>query len=202
VRRVAGIVLAGMAVSVLAACGGGSSKSTASGSANRATGLAAYTSCLSQHGVTLPSFSARARPSGGASDRPSGRPSGRPNRSPGAGGGFGGGGFGGGGFGGGGAGGFLGDANNPPQGVDAATWKAALTACQSVRPTFNGGQNAQNNSAFTAYRNCLSDHGVTMSTGPNGMQTSDPKVAAALKTCAPLRPTQGSRPTTAPSPNS
>lgn len=192
-RRVAGIVLAGVAVSVLAACGGGSSKSTASGSANRANGLAAYTSCLSQHGVTLPSFSGRARPSGGASERPSGRPSGRPTRSPGAGG------FGGG-FGGG--GGFLGDANNPPQGVDAATWKAALTACQSVRPTFNGGQNAQNNSAFTAYRNCLSDHGVTMSTGPNGMQASDPKVAAALKTCAPLRPTQGSRPTTAPSPNS
>lgn len=190
-RRVAGIVLAGVAVSVLAACGGGSSKSTASGSTasgstNRANGLAAYTSCLSQHGVTLPSFSARGRPSGGASDRPSGRTSGRPTRSPGTGGGFGGGGFG-------------GDANNPPQGVDAATWKAALTACESVRPTFNGGQN---NSAFTAYRNCLSDHGVTMSTGPNGMPTSDPKVAAALKTCAPLRPTQGGRPTTAPSPNS
>jgi hypothetical protein len=195
VRRVAGIVLAGVAVSVLAACGGGSSKSTASGSANRANGIEAYTSCLSQHGVTLPSFSPRARPSGGASNRPSGRPS----RSPGTGGGFGGGGFGGGGLGG---GGFLGNANNPPQGVDAATWKAALTACQSVRPTFNGGQNGQNNSAFTAYRNCLSDHGVTMSSDPNGMQTSDPKVAAALKTCAILRPTQSGRPTTAPSPNS
>jgi hypothetical protein len=178
--------LAGVAVSVLAACGGGSSKSTASGSASQANGLEAYTSCLSQHGVTLPSFSPRARASGRASDRPSGRPS----RSPGAGGG---------GFGG---GGFLGDASNPPQGVDAATWKAALTACQSKRPTFNGGQNGQNSSAFTAYRNCLSDHGVTLSTGPNGMQTSDPKVAAALKTCAPLRPTQISRPTTAPSPSS
>jgi hypothetical protein len=190
VRRVAGLVFAGVAaVGLLTACGGGSGKQAASSSSSSSSsGFQAYVACLSQHGVTLPSFSPRPRPSV------------RVSRSPGTDG-FGGGGFGGGGFVGRGG---LGDPNTPPQGVDAATWSSALSACQSLRPTF-GGQ--QNNSAFTAYRNCLSDHGVTFSGGPAGIPTADPKVAAALRTCAPLRPTPSRRnstdsPTAAPSPNS
>jgi hypothetical protein len=182
------LVLVGVALTVLTACGSGSSsgKPAAASTGGTNAALEAYTTCLSQNGVKLPSFT---RPTG----RPSARPSGiRPSRSPGAGGGFGGGGFSGG-FGG---GGLFGDANNPPQGVDAATWKAALTACASKRPTFNGGGN-QNNSQFTAYRNCLQDHGVTMDQGTR-LSTTDPKTAAALKTCAPLRPT----PNRSASPNS
>jgi len=181
-RRTAGVVLMGVALTVLTACGSsGSGAKPAAAASNGNNAFAAYTTCLSQNGVKLPSFS---RPT----DRPSGRPSGepRPSRSPGVGrgGGFGGGGFGGGGFGG---GGLFGNANNPPAGVDAATWKNALAKCESKRPAFNGGGN-QNNSEFQAYRNCLQDHGVTFAQGTQ-LSTADPKVAAALKTCEPLRPT-------------
>lgn len=182
------------AVTMLAACGGGSGTGNPP-AAPGPTGTAsfqAYLTCLTQHGVTLPSSATRPRPSFS--------PGTRPSRSPGPGGfggGFGGGGrgFGGGGFG-------LTDPNNPPTGVDAATWGAALTACKSLQPTFNrNGGGGFNNSAFTAYRNCLSDHGLTFSTGPGGFNfsTADPKVAAALKACAPLRPTGRSNPSPSPS---
>ncbi len=187
-RRTAGLVVAGAALAVIAACGSGSgSKPSTAASAGRGNGFAAYIQCLSQNGVKLPSF---ARPTGRPSDRPTGAP--RPSGSPGSGrggfggGGLGGGGFGGGGFGGGGFGGLFRDANNPPEGVDAATWKAALAACQSKRPTFGGGN--QYNGQFAAYRNCLRDHGVTFGQGTN-LDTTDPKTAAAMKVCAPLRPT-------------
>ncbi len=198
VRRVGGLILASSALVVLAACGG-SSKSTASDkptSASRGQNtqadLQAYVSCLNKNGVTI-ALPTRAP---GAGVRPSGAP--RPSRSPGAGRGFGGG-FGGGGgnFG----GGLFNDANNPPSGVSQATWTAALAACKSLQPTFNrGGAGGFNSSQFTAYRNCLQSHGVTASSGTGGgFNTADPKVAAAMKTCAPLRPT--GRPTGAPSTN-
>lgn len=185
------------AVALLAACGGGSKPASASVEPTNsgAAGFQAYLACLSQHGVTLPSQSARPRPTGSFT------------RSPGAGG-FGGGRGAGGGFPGGGGfgGGFNFDPNNPPAGVDQATWSAALTACQSLRPALGnrGGGNNFNNSAFTAYRNCLSDHGMKFpSTGAGGggfnFNTADPTTAAALKACAPLRPT--GRPTAAPSPS-
>jgi hypothetical protein len=165
-------LLAGGAV----ACGGGSGGNTPN-SVPSADGFAAYTTCLSNHGVKLPT----AFPSGRPSGFPSGRPSGRPSRSPGEG------------SGGGGGGGFFGGfGNNPPAGVDAATWQAAQQACASVRPTAGASRGAGGNSAFVAYRNCLSEHGVTA--GAN-MNTADPKVAAALQTCEPLRPTGGPRPT-------
>jgi hypothetical protein len=188
--RAAALLLAGLgAVSLLAACSGSGKAAVTANNTGR-NGLQAYLTCLSNHGVTLPSRGPGARPS----VRPSGAP--RPSRSPGTGGGgFGGGN--GGGFGGGGFGGGFTDPSTPPSGVDAATWAAALSACQSVQPSFGGGQGGFNNSAFTAYRNCLSDHGVTFSTGPNGLDPNDPKVAAALKTCAPLRPS--GRPSGSPS---
>jgi hypothetical protein len=127
--------------------------------------MQAYTACLSQHGVTMPSSFPRG-------NRPSGAPSDRPSR------GAGGGGFG---FG-----------NQPPAGVDAATWQQAQQACASLRPS--GGPRNGNNGASTAYRNCLSDHGVTMSAGPGGLDSNDPKVAAAMKACEPLRPTAAPAP--------
>jgi hypothetical protein len=171
-------------VSLAVACGSGSNATTPTAQ----TGFAAYTACLSQHGVTLPSNNgfASGRPSrsarpqnfaspGSAFPRPSGSNFGR-----------------GGGFGGG-----FGD--QPPAGVDQATWEKALEACASLRPSFGpGGNGGANNSAFTAYRNCLMEHGVTLSQGPNQLSTSDPKVAAALAVCAPLRPTGGPRATPSP----
>src|SRR5436190_3580790 len=103
-------------VSLAVACGSGANATTPTAQ----TGFAAYTACLSQHGVTLPSNNgfASGRPS--RSPRPSGSPFPRPSGSN-----FGRGGGGGGGFGGG-----FGD--QPPAGVDQATWEKALQACASL----------------------------------------------------------------------
>lgn len=61
----------------------------------------------------------------------------------------------------------------------------------ALRPSFGPGRNGGgNNSAMAAYRNCLRDHGLTASAGGLGsLNTADPKVAAAMAACAPLRPT-------------
>jgi len=199
--RIAGLVLTGLtAAAVLAGCGGGSSSTAtpsgdASGRTSSATGIQAYVSCLTQHGVTLPSRAPGARGTRSPGARPSFSRGPRPSGSAGAGrlgGGFGGGGFG---------GGLFNNPSNPPAGVSASTWSAALTACKSLQPTGAGrGNGGFNNSQFTAYANCLRSHGVTFSAGPNRLSTSDPKVADALKTCAPLRPTGGARPSGAPTP--
>jgi hypothetical protein len=176
--RVAGLALALASVAALAVACGGKATGSAGPAPSGQNAFQAYLTCLSQHGVTLPqgSPSARAdrspgpRPSGG---RPSGpRPSG-PRGSGGPGGGFGFGGPGGFGFG-----------DQAPPGVDQDTWTKAQQACASLRPS----QPARNNGALTAYRNCLADHGVTMSQGPGALDSNDPKVAAALKACEPLRP--------------
>jgi hypothetical protein len=174
-RVAALLVVLFAAAGALAACGG-SSKSTASGPNTPAgrNGFAAYTDCLRKNGVTLPSTGARgnrpsARPGGG---RPSGQP--RPSGAPRGGGGFG--------FG-----------NQPPAGVDAQTWQKAQQACSALRPS--GGPQNRNNGAFAAYRNCLSDHGVTMSPGAGQPDGNDPKVAAAMKACEVLRPTTPPAPT-------
>jgi hypothetical protein len=180
------------AAAMLAACGGSSGKATAGAtSKSGANSIQAYVSCLNQHGVKI------ALPSGGPRTRPSGVPTGpRPSFSPGSGRGFGGGG--GGAFG----GGIFGNANNPPTGVSQSTWSAALTACKSVQPTFTrggGGFGGGDNAAFQAYFNCLKSHGVSASAGPNALGTSDPKTAAAVKTCAPLRPSRA--PAASPTPS-
>lgn len=195
VRRASGLILTSAALVVLAGCGGSSKGTPAASPTNGAANIQAYVSCLNKNGVTI------ALPSRGPGARPSGAPNPRSSRSSGAGrgtgGGFGGGGFGGGGFG----GGLFNDANNPPTGVSQATWTAALAACKSLEPTFNRGGTGGgfNNSQFTAYRNCLQSHGVRSSGAPGATNTADPKVAAALKTCQPLRPT--GRPTGTPSTN-
>jgi hypothetical protein len=194
-RRIAGMVVTASALAAFAAgCGAAETPTSSNPAAGGGqAGFQAYIECLGQHGVKLPQRTAR--PSGQPNTRPSGGFGG------GQGGGQGGGGFGGGqggGFGGGRGfgGGFFGD--QPPAGVDEATWKAAQEACASVRPTAGpggfGGQ--RDNGAFMAWRNCLNDHGVSMSAAPNQLSTADPKVVAAMKACEPLRPTfaPGNRP--------
>jgi hypothetical protein len=195
--RLSGVSLCLAAVGALAAgCGGSSGDATTPAAA---TGFEAYTACLAQNGVTLPQTS-RSPGTGQRSPGASGRP--RPSGSVGdgqAGGGQQGGGGQGGGFGGGGGGfggGFLG--TQAPTGVDQAAWEKAQKACESVRPTGGAGGNGGNNTALTAYRNCLTEHGVTASAGTNRLNTADPTVAAAEKACAALRPTTQPRPTLTP----
>jgi hypothetical protein len=179
-RILQGGVLLASATALLfsAACGSSGGKALGSPSASAAAsgGFAAYAACLRQHGVNIPTA------------RPSGRPSG------GAGGGFFGGGAG------------RGGAN-----------QQARQACQSLAPQGGrgGGRGMQETQAF---RSCLSDHGVKLPTptpgagrtpgaqrtpgarrtpgaGPFGrFDTSDPKVAKAVKICRPLLPTMSPRP--------
>jgi len=181
-----------VAAVVLAACGSGGS-STAAGSASGAASSSAsasrgqfgaafqaYTGCLTQHGVTLPSRGPRAGgfPSG---PRPSAFPSGvRPSGfRPGFGGGF---------FG-----------STAPSGVAPSAWASATKACASLRPSFAAPSGALA-TALAAYLSCLKDHGVT-ATGTGfgalrSLKSTDPTVAKAMKTCAPLLPSRspGARP--------
>lgn len=208
-RAVFALPAVALAVVSVAACGGGSSKAAAgatgaaatasqgtaagtssaggTGGTGAAGGFTAYLSCLKSHGVTVPT----GRPGGGTGTRPSGAP-----RSRGAGGGFGG----------------FGQATSGPA-------AAAAKACASLRPTGGFGAGGAGNSAalqsqITAYRSCLSDHGVTLPavtarpTGAAGtsaspgtrrggfggigaLNTADPKTAAAVKACAALLPSFG-----------
>ena len=59
-RRTAGLVLVGVALTVLTACGSGSSsgKPAAASTGGTNAALEAYTTCLSQNGVKLPLKSA------------------------------------------------------------------------------------------------------------------------------------------------
>jgi hypothetical protein len=195
-------IIAAVAALALAACGGGSSKVSTSGAAATTTTTtapgggrgfqnAAFTTCLKQHGVTLPAFAGggQGRPRGGSGRR-----------------GFGG--FGGRG-GSGGRGGFLGGAGLSTQ------QRAAFSACQSKLPGggrfggrgFAGGATA---SQLKAYMSCLGDNGVKVpatatmpgsaagGSGPRrfgnpiaGLR-KDPHFAAASAKCAPLLPTRGS----------
>jgi hypothetical protein len=189
-RMLALLVGAAAVAGLAAGCGGSSAAPPANAAGGN--GFAAYTQCLARNGVVLPSLSANPRADRTGGVRPSGRPSNRPSGGTGNGGGF---------------GGFAGFGNQPPAGVDQATWDKAMQACASVRPSGGAGGGA-NNSALVAYRNCLTEHGVTLpSGGPRGgaggglagLNTADPTVAAAVTACAPLRPS-GGPPRTTPAP--
>jgi hypothetical protein len=139
---------------------------TTGGGANR---FAAYTSCLRQHGVTLPNFGG---PRNGGTP-PANPPSGAPPRN------------------GGGRGGFFG--NQTP--AQSKAFQAAQTACASLRPQgggFFGGRGGGqfNSQAFAAYRNCLTLHGVKLQQFRPGTRPAAPtaKLLAAQKACAALRP--------------
>ncbi len=161
VARLAGVaaILALVAL-ILAACGG-SGASTASSSTSPA-GISAYLNCLRQHGVNVPTAPPTAAPGSG-----------------GFGGGFGGAGF----------------------GSGNSTFQQAAQACASLRPSggFGHGFGGGFASALQAFRSCMSSHGepipTTQPTSPpaagsapidrvlNGLNPSNPSVAAALKAC-------------------
>jgi hypothetical protein len=158
----------------------------AAGNGNGQFGAAfrAYSDCLKKNGVTLPSFAPRNRPSGQPSGQPTARPSGSAFR---------------GGFGGG-----LGASSSPPAGVSADAWAKAQQACAALRPSFAPGQGRPGGAggidatALAAYVSCLKDHGVTVKgTGFAALRSldrSDPTVAKAVSTCAPLMPTRSPAP--------
>jgi hypothetical protein len=180
--RVAALLLMLFATAGAVAACGSSSKSQAGGTPTAPTGqnaFAAYTECLRRNGVTLPSAFPRGnRPSGRPTNRPTSRPTARPTARPS-------GARGGGGFG-------FGFGDQAPPGVDAQTWQKAQQACASVRPS--GSAQNRDNGALRAYRNCLSDHGVTMTGGQGQLDPNDPKVAAAMKACEVLRPSTAPTP--------
>jgi hypothetical protein len=172
-RRVGGVALAFAAVAMFTAgCGSNG------GSAAPTTVATDYLTCLRDNGVNLPQMNGSGRPDGNPSGRPSRNPSTRP--SAGADGGPGTGGFPGGG------GGLFG--SQAPTGVDQQTWDKAQQACGSLRPSGNPNGGGRNNGATAAYRNCLSDHGVTVSGPIEQLDSKDTKVAPALEACAALRP--------------
>ena len=187
---------AGCAVLLLAACGGGGgSKANASStpSTNGAGDRSEFTSCLKDHGVTLPAGGFNPPAGGGANG--GGPPDGGPPDGgvPG------------------------GNGNGGPQfsipGVSSDKLQAAMSACRSKLPSgaggFGGGANSQ---AFQAYTSCLRDHGVTVPTttpgstptsggagGQLGALRNDPKFAEANKTCQALLPARNGSSTTVPS---
>jgi hypothetical protein len=193
--RWSAIVVGVAAATVLAGCGDDGSGEASPQATN-------YASCLQANGVTLPSGQAGnfpgGRPSGFPGGRPTGMPTGgpnggsdgapppgRPSGRPGDGG----------------PGGL---GTQAPEGVDQAAWEKAQKACAGLRPSASpGGGNRGNrggdNGALTAYRNCLTDHGVAVTGNINDLDASDPKVAEAIAACAPLRPSGGPAPTGSPS---
>jgi hypothetical protein len=141
---------------------------TVAGNPNRGAGQA-YRTCLTQHGVTLPTRSTQ--PANATAPT-------------GTGGGFGGGGFGGGGFGGG--GGLQAVIADPAN-------AAAVAACKSVLPAggfANGGTRGQ---ASQAYFSCLGDNGVSVPTTvvggpPPSIDRTTPAFTAANAKCQALLP--------------
>jgi hypothetical protein len=203
------------ALVVMAGCGGGGgtkSASAASSSASTSTvapagaaSFAAYSKCMTSHGIPASALTRRGNgppTTGGTAGTDGSTP---PASTP------------------------DGPGNGPtpslPAGVTQTQYQAALDACRSQLPAggFGGGGGAgggANSAEFAAYRNCLQLHGVTLPTGGQraggqpdatgqtapsgstppaggfgGLNTSDPTVQAALTACMSLRPAQGS-PTT------
>ncbi len=162
------MLLTACSSSSTATASSGASASASAGSA-AGSGMSAYRTCLSQHGVTLPS----GRPSGSYSYNPSAP---HPSHSGGYGGGY---------------GGFGGGASANP------TMAAAMQACASLRPKgggFGGGKGL-GGTALAAFTSCMKDNGVTVNATGGGLgallKSTDAKTVAALKVCKPLLPTRG-----------
>jgi hypothetical protein len=161
----------GLVAAVASGCGTAADPAAASGSASPSPNASSYLTCLRQHGVSIPTT------------RPTVRPTVRPTAFP--------------------SGGF--GAGNP-------TMQKARQACASLRPKggFGGfGGGGRFAAAFQAFRSCMASHGETIPTvrptapptpapSPgtdrflNGLNPSNPKVAAALKACQSKLPTFGS----------
>jgi len=183
-RRAAGLTCLLAALALVAVACGGSSKSSSSAAAattgasgtSGASGLRgemqAFTACLQQHGVTIPT-----RPAGASGGFAGG---GGPSGASGASGRRGGGG----GFGLGGVGGFF---TNPAD-------QAAVQACQSDLPAGMLQQLQQRRNALAAFESCMSDHGVTITGNtfnPRATTTTTPAYAAAFTICKAVLPTGG-----------
>jgi hypothetical protein len=180
------------AVGLIAGCSSNSSSTGASSptsaAATGAAAYSAYTQCLSEHGVTLPSRGAfgggaRRSHSPGAGFTPGARRSG----------------------------GYPGFASADP------SMSAAMQACNSLRPTgaagFGGGGEGfgGGSTRLAAFRSCMTQQGeavpTTRPTAPvspgatgdarylNGLSPTDPKVVAALNVCKALIPTASGAPT-------
>jgi hypothetical protein len=162
---VLGVIGAGALVALLVSgCGTSAAPTAASAAASPSPGASAYFACLQQHGVTVPTA----------------RPTARPTAFP--------------------SGGF---------GANPAMQKARQ-ACASLRPSggFGGFGGGGFGAASQAFRTCMADHGETIpTTSPtarptpepsaspradrflNGLNPSNPKVAAAVKACESTLPT-------------
>lgn len=157
------VVLAGLlgAVLALTGCGGGtknaSAKKASAGAttsttaADRRAALAAFRSCMADHGITLPDRGAgggQGGPSFPQGGPPTSTADGGPPSSTGGGSG--------------GRGGF----RQAPPGVDQAKYDAARQACQDKLPQggFGGGGDPATRSAREAYRQCLASHGMQVPT--------------------------------------
>jgi len=191
-----------------AACGGGSSKaastttspptsaaaaaSTSGGGAGaRGAQLAAFRSCMASHGEPLPTFAPRSSTTVAGGEAPAGAP-------PGGGGGF----FLGGGGGGNGLGFLLRGLNQHDPKV-----MAAYNACKSQIPASFLQAQQQRSQQLNAFISCMSDHGVTISTGAPASGTTRTTIdqnSTAYQTCKVLLPNggafgpRGSTTTTAP----
>jgi hypothetical protein len=160
-----GIAAAFVATAGFAAACGGSSGSNSAAPTPAATD---YLTCLKDNGVTIPTGRPSGFPTARGSNRPTVRPSGDAS-----------------GFPRGGGGGFFGG-TGAPNGVDPSAFAKAQQACSALRPSAFPGR--RGGGVDTAYRNCLSQHGVTVSGPMNQLNTADPQIAAAEKICAVLRP--------------
>jgi hypothetical protein len=162
---------------ILTACGGGTSKTAAAAStpttaASGGSGaggvtaaqLQAFRTCLSQHGVTLPTFTPRTTVPGQttpSTNAGSGSPTGRS----------------------GGAGGLNAVFSNPAD-------QAAVTACQGTLPAGYLAQQQARQNQRAAFNSCMADHGVTVPAATPGSPPAPlDQTSAAYKTCSPLLPT-------------
>jgi hypothetical protein len=153
-----------LVAAVASGCGSSADPTAASGSASPSPNASSYLTCLRQHGASIPTV------------RPTARPTAFPS----------------GGFG----------APNPAM-------RKARQACASLRPKGGFGGGGRFSAAFQAFRSCMASHGETIPTtrptapptpapSPsadrflNGLNPSNPKVAAALKACQSKLPTFGS----------
>lgn len=161
----ASLGIAGAIAMTVVACSGNNSPQTP---ANMS-----FQQCLQNEGITLPSNGFGGRPSGRPSGFPTARPSGFPTARP---------------TGGTRGGNFGGFGDQAPPGVDPQKWQAALQKCASLRPSGNPSRGPRGNGRDAAYRNCLSEHGVTNPANP-----ADPKLAEAAQACAVLSPSPSPR---------
>jgi hypothetical protein len=167
-----------VAAILLAACGGGTSNTTAasppttltttagSGTAATAAQLQAFRTCLTQHGVTLPTFTPRTTVPGQttpSTSAGSATPTGR----------------------GGGGGGLNAVFSNPAD-------QTAVNACQSTLPAGYVAQQQARQNQRAAFNSCMADHGVTVAAAtPGSPPATLDQTSAAYKICSPLLPTGG-----------